>query len=382
MSELIQNLTKIYNTKLELKDVLETDSDIFEDYPDIAAAKIAQGGGGSPYDDAIGVADMIMDGETSAAYVWSTIMSDFGTNGINCSWSETVSIDTGEVDGNDEPIMEEKKVLFVASGIDGTDIGQSLEDYPDLYENIFPIIQNATLSVATGDDAEDGYDYVLEGELYLWNLNDMCDPVIEITENGFYPSAEYVSLGFNVDVPASGVTQGKYYFFNWLSRENGNAGDITINNPLKAQIVINNLDQLNYIEPTGFTTQNSYFDVYFYEDSAMTTEVEFDNISDAFVDDSIIGTQYNLFKDLINNDTIKYVKAEYFVWESDIDPETGVDNGTFQLDDTFTGAFTDSYTITSNDEVVTWIQIQNGTPRVFICINGITPEDEADLSVV
>jgi len=62
MSSLTDNLTRIYNTKLSLKSVLETDSDIFEDYPEIAAEKIAEGGSGLDWDDVAGYGYIIPAG--------------------------------------------------------------------------------------------------------------------------------------------------------------------------------------------------------------------------------------------------------------------------------------------------------------------------------
>ena len=208
-NDLAGKLEHILDIKADIKEVIGTESDDFTTYPSLIEEAMSAGaGGGNPYDDAIGIADMIMDGETSADYVWSTIMSDFSGGDYASNWKETVTIDTGEVDQNDEPIFEEKIVLVgVTTG--GSDIATALEDYPDLYENIYPIIQNATLTDPSIDDPnfdpqEEGYDYMLDGELYLWNLNDISDPVVEITENGFYPSAEYVSLGFNVNVEGGG----------------------------------------------------------------------------------------------------------------------------------------------------------------------------------
>ena len=43
-SNLISNLNAIYNTKLEIKEVLNTESDDFTEYPDLIEAAIASGG--------------------------------------------------------------------------------------------------------------------------------------------------------------------------------------------------------------------------------------------------------------------------------------------------------------------------------------------------
>lgn len=250
MSELITNLQHIYNIKLELKDVLETDSDLFEEYPDIVAEKIAQGGGSAtpvdPWNNYISVADMIMEELTEADYVGASIMSDFWTDVYGSEWNETVWIDTGEVDGNDEPIMEEKTVRYAVSG-DGTGIATDLEDYPDLYGSIFPILQNVTLIDPSLEDPnfdpeESGYNYLLEGELYAWNLNDISGPVVEITENGFYPCGSDVTLGYNVNVPTTGIVLDGGVYWHIIPFD----GDVSINIAQSANSYVNIVNFTGY----------------------------------------------------------------------------------------------------------------------------------------
>lgn len=178
-------------------------------------------GGGSgeavdPYHDAIGVVEMIDNGDTSADYVSSCIMSDFTSSESKSKWKETDEMDTGQVDSNDEPIYEEKAILFVVNsdGANGAAIATALGNYPDLYEHICPIIKNATLT-ASENPQSDGYDYLLEGDLYAWNLGDMNEPVQEITENGFYPND--VALGFDVNIEPTYETpdwKGPWVFIN------------------------------------------------------------------------------------------------------------------------------------------------------------------------
>lgn len=231
MSELITNLQHIYNIKLELKDVLETDSDLFEEYPDIVAEKIAQGGGsGSASDgwyDGTGVENMIFEEESSADYVYTEIGENFtvamGEDENQNEIVEAVEWDYEvEVEENNEYVS--KMVHVIVSGDErgmlgsAVDMESDFEEYSDLYNAVYPILQNATLT-ASEDPSNDGYDYLLEGDLYAWNLNDCFGQVQEITENGFYGNG--AALGYNVNVEAKAntgeaefTTNGKYYAEN------------------------------------------------------------------------------------------------------------------------------------------------------------------------
>lgn len=177
--------------------------------------EVEGGGSGSssdPWYDFIQVYEMIENEETSADYVRSTICDNFEYTEENgeytISWDDIEEMDTGEVDQNDEPILEEKKIHVVLTGdphetyADGQNIATALEDYEDLYYNILPILENATLT-PSNDPSNDGYDYLLEGDLYAWNLIDDCGQVQQINESGFYIGSGPV--GFNVNVPV-GIT--------------------------------------------------------------------------------------------------------------------------------------------------------------------------------
>lgn len=252
MSELIQNLTYIYNEKLLLKDAIGTESDDFMQYHtyvnalkpsgtsyitsngdyDISSysyvnVDVEGGGSGSsadPFYDYTTPSAMIANEEESADYVSSTISENFTvTLDENdeveaVEWDENITIDVEgtEVDKVVHVIVngDPHNMLSTASNMES-----DFEDYSDLYDdNVYPILENATLT-ASEDPSGDGYDYLLEGDIYAWNLSDNCAQVEEITENGFVPSNGV--MGFNVNVQAEAntgeaefTTNGKYYAEN------------------------------------------------------------------------------------------------------------------------------------------------------------------------
>lgn len=80
MSELVNNLQEIYNIKLQIKDVLGTESDLFSDYPDLIEEAIGEGGGGSgsstPTLDYLHLYDAIYDGEEiTNSYIYLDVYS-------------------------------------------------------------------------------------------------------------------------------------------------------------------------------------------------------------------------------------------------------------------------------------------------------------------
>lgn len=157
------------------------------------------GGSGSSADPLYGcvsVNNMIENEETTADYVQSVIYENFEyveDNGeYTISWD-----DHGDVIEEGQPIRKIFHVVLTGDpheiyGI-GSDIASDIEDYPSLYTNIYPILENATLTESS-DPSEDGYDYLLEGDLYAWNLNDNYGQVNEIIGNGFH--ANEGRLGF------------------------------------------------------------------------------------------------------------------------------------------------------------------------------------------
>ena len=227
-SQLITNLSTIYNTKLQIKSVLGTNSDDFTQYPSLIQAAISEGGGGSdtevivdPWFNSYGVDVMIENEKTTADYVNSSIYENFTVtldgneeNVEAVEWDFYVDVPTGELDQDDNTIYEQKAVHVIVSSNDehgelpmAIHIEDALEHYPDLYGDfIYPILENATLT-ASEDPSEDGYDYLLEGDLYVWNLNNNEGNVMEVTENGFYPNEG--SLGYDVNVPSGYEDNGE-----------------------------------------------------------------------------------------------------------------------------------------------------------------------------
>lgn len=211
MSSLNENLQEIYNIKLQIKDAIGTDSDVFADYPSLIEEAIGEGGGsgsGDPFYDRLSVEDMIENEESSADYVITVIVENFSLT----------------LDGNDEIEAVEwdyyisvssvtKKVHVIVSGDphgtfpSANDLAQFLEDHSELYENIYPTLENATLT-ASEDPSEDGYDYLLEGDIYLWNLSDNINAIEDVTYNGFYPNDG--CCGFDVNV-GGGTCAFKFY---------------------------------------------------------------------------------------------------------------------------------------------------------------------------
>ena len=362
MSELITNLQHIYNIKLELKDVLETDSDLFEEYPDIVAEKIAQGGGGSatpvdPWYNGTNVYDMIVNEEDSADYVYTDLMENFTvTLDQNeeiveaVEWDFTVNVETGELDGEDNPIMESKTVHVIVSSNDehgelGTaiDIEAYIEAYPDLEDaQIFPTLENATLTTSE-DPSEDGYDYLLEGDIYAWNLNNNVGGVMEITENGFFANSG--SIGYEVNVPTGGgLSEGTYNIFNFL-QYGWQYGMVELNNKPYEEINLYNLGPVNYIDPMdGMETKYQYAEMTLWDNSQMDTEVEFENVTgDATSTSDDHWYQFNELSQSSDADEFMAVHIDVYDWVSDIDPDTQMDAGSWEVSGTYIAVFENTY---------------------------------------
>lgn len=153
-----------------------------------------------PWYGSVQVFDMIKNGDTTANYVQSMIYENFEyteeNNEYTISWDDKV--DSAE---EGQPIQKIVHVVLVGDPHEiyglGSNIASAIEDYPSLYTNIYPVLENATLSESS-DPSEDGYDYLLEGDLYAWNLNDNCGTVDEIIGNGFHVNSG--RLGFIVNV--------------------------------------------------------------------------------------------------------------------------------------------------------------------------------------
>ena len=252
-SQLITNLTYIYNTKLQLKEALETQSDVFSYYPSyvqalkpsgttyittngehsVSSYAVAyvtvegggeipagytyvsgtlsitenddydvssyayvtvdvEGGGGDPYNDAYdinGVIDNDLVGEEIEYYM--SILSD---NYEALPWSEYTLVwdENNQIDGNDVIVH----VIATATENPLSEFDDYLED---LYssEAIYPILENVIVTESE-DPSWDGYDYLVEGTLKYMNLQSLTNTIETIEENGFY--VVNGQTAFNVDI--------------------------------------------------------------------------------------------------------------------------------------------------------------------------------------
>lgn len=237
-SQLISNLQNIYSEKLLIKQAIPTTSDNFMDYHTYIAALHPSGtsyisanglsdvssyqfayvtveGGGSgssadPWYGSVLVNDMVENEETTADYYKSIISDNFSATAVkedgeptgeyeDISWDEIAEF---EQEGG-EPVEKIVHVVITGdpheqSGTAGSIIGYNDELDGGLYGNIYPILENVTLTISE-DPSEDGYDYLIEGDLYAWNLIN-CDAGVDtISENGFYPATSgYFGVTINV----------------------------------------------------------------------------------------------------------------------------------------------------------------------------------------
>lgn len=213
-SQLVSNLQTIYNTKLEIKAVLGTNSDDFTEYPDLIEAAIGEGGGGSsvkvdPWYGRVFINDMIENEETTALYYSSIISDNLTGDAINeagekladepedmTEWGSIIHWDEFaefEQEGDDPPVEKIVRVQFIyqvgQTLPDGTliedyctDVIEALWEYPDLYGTIYPILQDVTLTESS-DPSNDGYDYLIQGDIYAFNLVDCCAGVDTINSD-------------------------------------------------------------------------------------------------------------------------------------------------------------------------------------------------------
>ena len=169
------------------------------------------GGSGSvkadPLYGGVYIQDMIENEEKTADYFKTVISDNFSATAIevggeptgeyeNISWYENA-----EFEENGETV---EKIVYVVitgdpHGLSGNAsvILNAGQDYPQIYGNIFPILEDVTLTISE-DPSNDGYDYLIEGNLYAWNLCDCCAAVDEISQNDFLLNNGQV--GFNVNV--------------------------------------------------------------------------------------------------------------------------------------------------------------------------------------
>lgn len=215
MGNLTESLTTIYNTKLAIKEAIGTQSDVFAEYPALITAAINNSGSGSSvniedlnwYGDLPGAQYMIENELTELDFYWGCIYDNFvcepieesgePTGEYTCYWDESINID-----GTDYTIRT--NITGNPNSINFEDIISVFDDYSeDLYNSVYPVLQNVTMT-ASSDPSENGYDYLVEGDLYYFNLSDNSAIVEEISENGFYLNSG--QLGFNVDVASGSNT--------------------------------------------------------------------------------------------------------------------------------------------------------------------------------
>ena len=212
-------LQQIYDIKGEIAEVIGTNSTDFSEYPSIIENAIQSGGSGSSvdpfYGDSLDILGAIQEDTfpVNAGLMYSEISSDFTVNKTPNEVVESVEWKQSYDDGNSN-IYTIKYIVNTSHNLAGNDSGeigiadsiaQSLNDYSDLYGNIFPTLTEATMT-KSADPGRDGYDYLVEGNLYTWNLMDNADPVETITENGFVPNNSVV--GYNVQVKGGGLEPG------------------------------------------------------------------------------------------------------------------------------------------------------------------------------
>lgn len=294
--------------------------------------EVEGGGSGSssdPWYDFIQVYEMIENEETSADYARTTISENFEyveENGeYTISWDDREEIDTGEVDQNDEPIYEEKTIHVVLTGdpheiyAEGSNIASALEEYEDLYSCIYPILENATLTESS-DPSEDGYDYLLEGDLYAWNLIDDCGQVQQINESGFYIGSGPV--GFNVNEP---YRESNYHVFNLNNQVipvAGNTDSIDVAEIQNYnQIICHNGVEVNYVDPTTMEeSTNSYYN---FELCEQSQNIPISGLLDGSIfNDTVSDIQYFQYTGQ-NNTYVNYINIYHNVYTEELDPDTG-----------------------------------------------------------
>ena len=219
MSTLTDNLQTIYNTKLAIKDVIGTNSDIFSEYPGLIEEAIAGGGGsaGQAIDPVWGLGlDRwgAIENDTwpvTAGMYQSVIESDFSVetennNVISASWNQAETNDgittTFKIVANGDSDLNGDPINILA---DASDIADYLDSYPDLYYNLCPVLVDVTMTKSS-DPNTDGYNYLIEGKLYAWNLQLPDNRIEEITSNGTVPYMGQLGFDVNVPVPSGTLT--------------------------------------------------------------------------------------------------------------------------------------------------------------------------------
>ena len=214
-SQLVQNLQNIYNEKLLIKQAIPTTSDNFMDYHTYISALHPSGtsyittngehdvssyqyayvtveGGGSSSEiidplNAPNIATIIFDEEDLTQefpYVNCNVDDNFSYTSVSdtcfIEWDTFISVEQGDSQIAHFYIETEEVDEYWST------IYQNFQDWPELYDSaVYPCLKNVTIT-ESADPSEDGYDYLVEGELYAFNLGNNNAEVNEITENGFY----------------------------------------------------------------------------------------------------------------------------------------------------------------------------------------------------
>lgn len=377
-------LLALSDIKANIKRAIGTESDDFSTYPTLIEEAISAGGSATPADPWYEFKDiygMVSDGLSSADYYSSVISNKFnittdGNDAIEAvEWNEVAEFDDGN--GN----IEEKTVHVIVNGdphgilADATGIDEGLNDFSDLYNSIYPMLENVTLTTSS-DPTHDGYDYLIEGDLHSWNLNDNFNPVLTIENNGFYGTGN--ALGFNVNVSSGGLSEGTFSIFNFLAYGSNN-GMVEINNKGFEEINLYNLGPVNYIDPMdGTETKNQYVVMNLWDNPQMDTEVQFVHVQgDATSNGSDHWYQFNELSQSSEADEFMVVHIDVYDWQSDIDPDTGMDAGSWEVLDTYVAEFENAYTDESDGNWTYTIRFyyNNNDWVVDLYHNGILAEE-------
>lgn len=207
-SQLVSNLQTIYNTKLQIKAAIGTNSDDFTQYPSLIEAAIEGGGGSSsvkvdPWYGAANINSMVEDEETTADYYKSCISDNFSATAVeeggeptgeyeDISWDEITEFEEGG-----ETVEKIVHVVITGDPHEQSSGAGTLRplfiDFPDLYDRVCPILEDVTLTVSE-DPSNDGYDYLLEGSIYAFNLIDCMAGYWQ----GYFGDFAYGSDGYTI----------------------------------------------------------------------------------------------------------------------------------------------------------------------------------------
>ena len=316
-------------------------------------------GGGDPYNDSYNISDVVENdlvGETVEYYL--SVLSDYYTATLTSEEGvspEEYTLEWEEyqnVDGNDVTV-------HVIANANYDPLYNITNDYSYsfsyLYGNgdpgiIYPILENAIVTEVT--DAY--YTYLVEGDLKYFNLQDLGDSVLEISENGFYTVEGQTAV--NVDIADIYYpTKDQYYVITELDNAIPSTPSqklLSISDLLDyTDLLYFNIAPVNYNDPmTGESSLNGYWEMYFTYNGNI---VQGSSCNGTFRDDD---DNYWVSLDITSQNAPDGITGEFMIWESDLDPETGMDMGQYVVQETCTASI--SETIGHNGDIY-WIYIDN-----------------------